>query len=110
MDRQKRQDSDRSGDERPSGEVIVLKLYVSGDTSLTRDAIVNINKLCEEHLEPDAYDLEVISISDNPELAKEANIIAVPTLIKKFPPPVRRFIGDLSRTHQILVGLDVRAG
>jgi circadian clock protein KaiB len=90
-----------------SGTVLVLRLYVSGNTANTRDAMVNINKLCEEHLGEGRYDLEVISISDNPELAKEANINAAPTLIKKFPLPIRRFIGDLSRTEKILVGLDV---
>ena len=100
----------RSEDAPADGEVLVLRLYVAGDTALTRDATVNISKLCEEHLGKGRYDLEVISISEHPEMAKEANIIAVPTLIKKFPPPIRRFIGDLSRTEQILVGLDVRVG
>lgn len=91
----------------PPAEIIVLRLYVSNSTRLTQDAIVNVNKLCEEHLGEGTYDLEVINIAENPELAKEANIIAVPTLIKKFPLPLRRFIGDLSRTERILIGLNV---
>ena len=90
------------------GEVYVLRLYVANTTGQTHDAIVNITKLCEEHLGEGRYELEIINISEQPAMAKEANIIAVPTLIKEFPPPLRRFIGDMSRTERILFGLDVR--
>ena len=69
-------------------------------------AISNIRKICEEHLEG-RYDLEVVDISRNPTLAEGEQIIAAPTLIKKLPLPLRRFIGDMSHTDRILIGLDL---
>jgi len=68
---------------------------------------VNIRKICEEHLQG-RYDLEVVDISQRPMLAEGEQIIAAPTLIKKLPLPLRRFIGDLSQTERILLGLDLR--
>jgi circadian clock protein KaiB len=85
----------------------VLRLYITGPTPQSTRAIVNIRKICEDHL-PGRYDLEVIDICQNPELAKGEQIVASPTLIKKLPLPLRRFIGDLSQTERILVGLDLR--
>lgn len=108
MDRKTKIEPTRSEPSSLIRGVLVLRLYVAGNSRLTRDAIVNINKLCEQYLDTGKYDLEVINISENPELAKEANIFAVPTLIKKFPLPLRRFIGDLSRTEHILIGMDVK--
>ncbi|MGZ8191072.1 MAG: circadian clock KaiB family protein, partial [Methylococcaceae bacterium] len=67
----------------------------------------NIRKICEEHLQG-RYDLEVVDISQNPTLAEGEQIIAAPTLIKKLPLPLRRFIGDMSQTERILLGLDLR--
>jgi circadian clock protein KaiB len=85
----------------------VLRLYVTGNTPRAMRAVVNIRKICEEHLEG-RYDLEVIDISQHPTLAEGEQIIAAPTLIKKLPQPLRRFIGDMSQTERILLGLDLR--
>jgi circadian clock protein KaiB len=83
----------------------ILRLYVSGSSGRSLRAVYNLKKICEEHL-PD-YDLEVIDIYKNPTAAREEQIIAAPTLIKKLPQPIRRFVGDLSDTQKILVGLDI---
>ncbi|MDO8938300.1 MAG: circadian clock KaiB family protein [Methylicorpusculum sp.] len=85
----------------------VLKLYITGTTPSSMKAIVNIRKICEEHL-LGRYDLEIVDISQQPMLAEGEQIIAAPTLIKKLPLPLRRFIGDLSQTERILLGLDLR--
>jgi len=89
-------------------EHYVLRLYVTGATPTSTRAIVNIRKICEEHLQG-RYDLEVVDISQHPTLAAGEQIIAAPTLIKKLPQPLRRFIGDMSQTERILLGLDLRA-
>ena len=85
----------------------VLRLYVTGATPRSTQAIQNIRKICDEHLEG-RYQLEVIDIYQDPVLAKGEQIIAAPTLVKALPLPLRRFIGDMSRTERILVGLDLR--
>jgi circadian clock protein KaiB len=84
----------------------VLKLYVSGMTPRSRRAIENLQKLCEEHL-PDGYDLDIIDIYQQPGLAKGAQIVAVPTLVRALPLPLRRVIGDLSDPGRILLVLGV---
>jgi len=84
----------------------VLRLYVSGSTSKSALAIENIKRICVQHLE-NRYDLEVIDIYQQPSLARDEQIVAVPTLIKRFPPPVRRLIGDLSNVKKVLFGLDL---
>lgn len=86
----------------------VLKLYVVGTTPRSSRAIVNIRKICDEHL-AGRYELEVIDVLKNPALAAGEQIIAAPTLIKKLPLPLRRFIGDMSETERILLGLDLRS-
>jgi circadian clock protein KaiB len=88
-------------------EKYVLRLYVAGLTPRSQTAIKNIKKICEEHLNG-RYDLEVIDVYQKPVLAKGEQIIAAPTLIKKLPLPLRRFIGDLSDSERILLGLDLR--
>ncbi|MDI1312267.1 circadian clock KaiB family protein [Prosthecobacter sp.] len=85
----------------------ILRLYITGHTPLSTKAIVRIRKICEDHLEG-RYDLEVVDIAQNPTLAAGEQIIAAPTLIKKLPLPLRRFIGDMSQTERILLGLDLR--
>jgi circadian clock protein KaiB len=85
----------------------VLRLYVAGATPKSTQAIMNIKKICEEHLKG-RYDLEVIDIYQQPTLAKGEQIIAVPTLVKKLPPPLRRFIGSMADMERILVGLDLK--
>jgi circadian clock protein KaiB len=88
-------------------ERYVLRLYVAGLTPRSIQAIQNIRKICEEHLEG-RYDLQVIDVYQQPVLAEGEQIIAAPTLIKKLPLPLRRFIGDMSHTEKILLGLDLR--
>ena len=83
----------------------ILRLYVSGSSARSLRAVYNLKKLCEEYL-PD-YDLEVIDIYENPAAARDEQIIAAPTLVKKLPTPLRKFVGDLSNTQKILVGLDI---
>ena len=85
----------------------LLRLYVAGATPKSTRAIMNIKKICEEHL-AGRYDLEVIDIYQQPVLAKGEQIIAAPTLIKKLPPPLRRFIGSMADVERILVGLDLK--
>ena len=84
----------------------ILRLYVTGSNPRSMKAISNLKRLCDEYL-GDAYDLQVIDIYKNPNAAREADIIAAPTLIKKLPAPLRRFVGDLSNTEKILVGLNI---
>jgi len=88
-------------------EIWSLRLYVAGQTPNSVRAIENMKRICEEFLKGH-YNLEVIDIYQQPVLAKGDQIIAVPTLIKKLPPPLRKFIGDMSATERILVGLDLR--
>jgi circadian clock protein KaiB len=85
----------------------VLRLYVSGMTPNSMRAIENIRNICAEHLEG-RFQLEIIDIYQQPIFAKEGQIVAAPTLVKELPPPLRKFIGDLSNTERILMGLDVR--
>jgi circadian clock protein KaiB len=84
----------------------ILRLYVSGSSIRSMRAVHNLKKICEEHL-PDDYDLEVIDIYKNPTAAREEQIIAAPTLVKQLPTPLRKFVGDMSNTQKILVGLDI---
>jgi circadian clock protein KaiB len=87
-------------------EKYVLRLYVSGSTSKSALAVENIKRICEQHLK-NRYDLEVIDIYQQPNLARDEQIVAVPTLIKRSPPPLRRLIGDLSNLKKVLFGLDL---
>ena len=109
----------RRGDSKGGGEVCkpareglkpakyVLRLYIAGVSLRSSRAVENIKRICEEHLKG-RYELEVIDIYQNPVLAQGEQIIAVPTLIKKLPPPLRKFIGDLTDTEKILLGLDLK--
>jgi circadian clock protein KaiB len=87
----------------------VLHLYITGTTTRSLRAIANIKNICENYLKG-RYQLEVIDIYENPSLGNGEQIIASPTLIKELPLPVRRFIGDLSNTERILLGLDLQPG
>jgi len=84
-----------------------LRLYVAGHTPRSVKALANLRKLCEEHL-AGRYSIEVVDLLKAPQLAKGDQIIAVPTLVRKLPEPVRKIIGDLSNTERVLVGLDLR--
>jgi circadian clock protein KaiB len=85
----------------------ILRLYVAGATSRSTEAILNIKKVCEEHLKG-RYELEVIDIYQQPLLAKGEQIIAAPTLVKKLPLPLRKFIGNMADVDRILVGFDLK--
>ncbi|HEY2560050.1 MAG TPA: circadian clock KaiB family protein [Caldimonas sp.] len=85
-----------------------LRLYVAGATAKSIAALANLRRLCETHL-AGRYDIEVIDLLVNPKLAAGDQILAVPTLVRKFPEPIRKIIGDLSDEERVLVGLDVRA-
>ena len=94
---------------RKKTEKCLLRLYVAGTTPQSTRAILNMQHICEEYLEG-AYLLEVIDIYQRPQLAKDEQIIAVPTLVKKLPLPLRRVIGDFSDSERVLIGLDLRSG
>jgi circadian clock protein KaiB len=82
----------------------ILQLYIAGLTPRSTRAVVNIKEICEDRLK-DRYDLEVVDVYQQPALAKEEQIIAAPTLVKRLPLPLRRFIGDMSDTERLLAGL-----
>lgn len=84
----------------------ILRLYVTGSSTRSLRAIYNLKKLCDEHLSED-YDLEIIDIYKDPAAARDEQIVAAPTLVKKLPRPLRKFVGDLSNTQKILIGLDI---
>lgn len=84
----------------------LLKLYVMGSTPQSEKAVRNIKAICENELKGE-YELKIINILENPELAEDDRIIAVPTLVKALPEPLRRVIGDLSNTEKVLLGLDL---
>ncbi len=84
-----------------------LRLYVAGATPKSLSAFANLKKLCEKHLEG-KYTIEVIDLLKNPQLARGDQILAIPTLVRKLPPPLKKIIGDLSNTERVLVGLDLR--
>lgn len=84
-----------------------LRLYVAGQTPKSLAAFANLKGICEAHV-PGCYTIEVIDLLVNPQLAKGDQIIAIPTLVRKLPVPIRKIIGDLSNTERVLVGLDLR--
>jgi circadian clock protein KaiB len=86
----------------------LLRLFVSGSTPRSSRAVENIKRICEEHL-PGRYDLEVVDVYQQPELAREQQLIAAPTLVKENPKPVRRIVGDMSNEERVLIGLDLRS-
>jgi len=88
-------------------EFYELRLYVAGQTSRSVTALRNLKEYCEEHL-VGQYSLEVVDLLKNPQLAEGDQILAIPTLVKKVPEPVRKIIGDLSDKEKVLVGLDIR--
>jgi circadian clock protein KaiB len=88
-------------------EYYELRLYVAGETVKSVTALKNLKQYCEEHLKGQ-YSLEVIDLLENPQLAEGDQILAIPTLVKKVPEPVRKIIGDLSNKEKVLVGLDIR--
>lgn len=85
----------------------ILRLYVAGQSARSINAIANLKRVCEEHLQG-RYSVEVIDLLQTPQLAKGDQILALPTLVLKLPEPVKRIVGDLSNTDRVLVGLDIK--
>lgn len=92
---------------KPDDEVWELRLYTAGQTPKSLTALANLQKICDKHLKG-RYRIEVIDLMANPRLAKDHQIVAIPTLVRKLPEPLRRVIGDLSDTERALVGLELR--
>jgi circadian clock protein KaiB len=90
-----------------AGERYMLRLYVAGQTPKSIAAIANLKRLCETHV-PGQYEIEVVDLLKNPALAKADQVVAIPTLVRRLPPPLRRVIGDLSKAERVLVALDVQ--
>jgi circadian clock protein KaiB len=91
----------------PAAESWDLRLYVAGQTPKSIAAFNNLKRICEEHLQG-RYHIEVIDLVKNPKLARDDQIVAIPTLVRKLPDPIRKIIGDLSDTERTLVGLQLR--
>ena len=91
----------------PKVEKWKMILYVAGQTPNCVKAFSNLKKICEEHLKGQ-YEIQVIDLMENPQLARGDQITAIPTLIRKLPPPIRKIVGNLSKTEQVLVGLDLK--
>ncbi len=96
-------------DTHSKNEVWHLRLYVAGQTPRSLAALANLKKICEEHL-AGKYTIEVIDLLKNPQLAQGDQILALPTLVRKLPPPMRKIIGDISNVERVLVGLDIKPG
>jgi len=84
-----------------------LRLYVAGQTPRSLSAFTNLKKICDEHLKG-RYELEIVDLLQKPQLARGDQILAIPTLVRRLPEPVKKIIGDLSNTERVLVGLDLR--
>jgi circadian clock protein KaiB len=97
----------KSGKDSKSKKQWELRLYVAGQTQRSITAFANLKKICEEYL-AGKYSIEIIDLIKHPQLARGDQIVAVPTLVRKLPEPVRKIIGDLSDTYRVLVGLDLR--
>ncbi|MGI4744159.1 MAG: circadian clock KaiB family protein [Janthinobacterium lividum] len=91
----------------PDGEIWELRLYIAGQTTKSVAALANLKRYCEQHL-AGRYTLDVIDLMQNPQLAEGDQILAIPTLVRKVPVPIRKIIGDLSNEERVLVGLDIR--
>ena len=91
----------------PPHKIWQLRLYVAGQTPKCLSALANLKKICEQHM-PGEYEIEIVDLLEQPQLASGDQILAIPTLVRKLPEPIRKIIGDLSNTERVLVGLDLR--
>jgi circadian clock protein KaiB len=91
----------------PDDQNFRLRLYVAGQTPKSIQAFRNLKRICEEHLQG-RYEIEVVDLIENPQLAQGDQILALPTLVRRLPEPIKRIIGDLSNTDRVLVGLDLQ--
>lgn len=96
-------------EEPPDGEIWHLRLYVAGESPKSLQAFANLKLLCETHLEH-PYEIEIIDLLQNPALARGDEILAIPTLVRRLPAPMRKIIGDLSDTDRVLLGLQLQVG
>jgi circadian clock protein KaiB len=96
-----------TGSTAAAAQTYELRLYVAGQTPKSILALVNLRQICEEHLQG-RYEIEVIDLMENPQLAQGDQILALPTLVRRLPEPIKKIIGDLSNTERVLVGLDLR--
>jgi circadian clock protein KaiB len=96
-----------SAKKKADGEVWNLRLYIAGQTGRSQAALENLREVCEQHLKG-RYRIEVVDLRENPQLASGDQILAVPTLVRKLPQPIKKIVGDLSQTERVLVGLDLR--
>ncbi len=106
-DLSERENSGKDPGMEQSGPVFYLRLFVSGNSSRSEQAIQNIRQICEQYL-PDRYELEVIDVTQYPEKTREYQILALPTLLKELPEPLRKVVGDLSEKEKVLEGLDIK--
>lgn len=97
----------KPADSAPTTEVWMLRLYVAGQTAKSLTAFANLKRICDEHL-AGKYRIEIVDLIKNPTLAKGDQILAIPTLVRQLPPPVKKLIGDLANTERVLVGLDIK--
>ena len=84
-----------------------LRLYVAGQTPKSIAALANLKKICQEHLQ-EKYNIEIVDLVRNPQLARKDQILAIPTLVRNLPTPIKKIIGDLSNTEKVLLGLEIR--
>lgn len=103
----KKSESSKTVTRKPAPEKWELRLYIAGNTPKSMTALSNLRKYCEEHLY-DRYSLEVVDLLIHPQLAAGDQILAIPTLVRKVPVPIRKIIGDLSNEEKVLVGLNLR--
>ncbi|QKG58823.1 circadian clock protein KaiB [Hymenobacter sp. BRD128] len=96
-----------NGTELPAGETWELRLYVAGQTTKSIAALANLRRYCEQYV-AGRYQLEVIDLMQHPQLAEGDQILAIPTVVRKVPEPIRKVIGDLSNEERVIVGLDLR--
>ncbi len=106
MDESTEEDMETSG-YLQDDQIYILRLYVAGQTKKSMAAFANLKKISDEHLKG-KYTIEVIDLLEHPQLAKGDQILAIPTLVRRLPPPIKKIIGDLSNTEKVLIGLDLR--
>jgi len=96
----------RAAPRTPTNESLILRLYVAGQTPKSLTAVANLRRICQEHVDS-RYTIEVIDLLEKPHLASGDQILAIPTLVRRLPSPVRKIIGDLSHRDRVLIGLDI---
>ncbi len=87
----------------------IFKLFITGQGGRSRTAVLNLRHICEQEMEPDSYEITVIDVLDQPDLAERDKVLATPTLVRELPPPVRRVIGDLTSAENVRVAFELRS-